>query len=103
MSRPQLPEAVIALLEEMNAKYGKECPFKAGQIVTPEAWGINPNGGEPHIVLEVLEEPIRQGIAGHFTQHCALLDMRVALLDNEGDILPLVVESWQFKLYETKE
>lgn len=53
-----IPEAQIATLREAMARYAAPCPFVPGDLVTPrEGYGYT-DAGLPHIVLEVLAEPM---------------------------------------------
>lgn len=99
-----LPEAIIANLREVQARYAEPCPFKPGDIVTPRAGSSLRNAGEPHIILEVLETPhitlardYDPTISGSssFGQR---LDVRFAALYGEN-YAPFWGESWMFETY----
>ena len=96
-----LPEAQIATLREICARYTAGCPFAVGDLVTPRA-GVNVRGaGEPHIVVEIADEPHRPfDGSGTSSSYGNRLDMRTAGLagDNETMVMHWV-ESWTFEPY----
>lgn len=98
-----IPEAQIAILREMHALYVAPCRFKPGDIITPRP-GSYKDAGEPHIVLEVREEPIRNfDISANHSEafsnaYGVKLDIRVALL--QGDRVEAYwQESWRHDPY----
>lgn len=99
-----LPEAQVATLREVAARYTAPCPFKVGDIVTAKA-GYNTAGeGDPHIVLEIAGVPVRNFETGDDPRNSSSMafgrrmDMRVAcFVDADGSINAFWVESWIFE------
>jgi len=98
-----IPEAVIEMMKEVSDRYGKPCPFKPGDIVTPHSSSDLRQPGTPHIVLEVKELPPEaqlgevddsdpQSSSSGFGRR---LDMRF-LAYYEGHLSAFWGESWQF-------
>ena len=54
-----LPEAAVERLWGVFANYTAPNPYKPGDLVTPLADAPCKGAGEPHIVIEVLETPLR--------------------------------------------
>jgi hypothetical protein len=94
-----LPEAQIASLREAFALY-RQCPFKAGDIITLRTNSPNKHIGIPHIVIEVRPdaEICWKGEAGT-NFHGQRLDIRVACLVPGGQIAPHWDESWCYVPY----
>lgn len=99
-SRP-LHEAQLSSLHEIFSAYGP-CPFKAGDYVTPRSTSGHPDDlkGEPHVVLEVREDPAL--FATNEDEGCRYLDMRVAVFFDGVYIAPWV-ESFEFEPYRAAE
>lgn len=53
-----LPEAQVMELRDFLDRYTITCPFKRGDLVTPRKSATVKGDGLPHIVIEVLAEPI---------------------------------------------
>lgn len=104
-----LPEADVATLREIAERYARPCPFNPGDIITPLPGQYN-NAGEPHVVLEVAEFPIRNFDEGGHTSAFsnsfgARLDIRVALIDyrhGEGRVECYWQESWRHEPWKPK-
>jgi hypothetical protein len=88
--KPQSLEAEIAELEEVAAAHLAANPFKVGDLVTPRPNSSINSNGAPHIVLEVLETPIRtftKGDGDHASSgYGQLLDVRVLHMADDGNI-----------------
>lgn len=52
-----LPEAVLMDLKEAAARYVEPCRFKVGDVVTAIKGGDTKGQGEPHVVIDTLENP----------------------------------------------
>lgn len=102
--RPRpIHEAQIATLREAFANYN-DCTFTEGDIVTPRTCAPIRNPGEPHLVLEVYDDPeplFMDDDDGNWT-HGARRDMRVGVLVDGDHVAPYWVESWMFVPYEAK-
>ncbi|RWX72560.1 hypothetical protein [Mesorhizobium sp. M2A.F.Ca.ET.039.01.1.1] len=105
-----IPEAQIATLREAFERYTNPCPFKPGDIVTPRKGFGYADAGEPHIVLEVAEKPIRNFEAPadvsniYSSAFGSRVDFRVAsLTDGRGEtaIVAYWQESWRHELYKS--
>lgn len=99
-----LPEAQIATLREISARYVAGCPFAVGDVVTPRAGTNLRNAGEPHIVVELADHPHRtfdheRGASGS-NGYGKRLDMRIAAFADDNETLTMHwVESWAFEPY----
>ena len=96
-------EAAVMDLREIQQIYSAGCRFKTGDLVTPMASAFMHGVGNPHIVLEVRDEPFRNFEASdpHETGSASFgrrLDMRVACLAR-GSISAFWTESWNFIPY----
>lgn len=100
LPRP-LHEAQISTLKEALARYSA-CRFSVGDIVTPHKAAPLAEWlkGEPHIVLEVRQDPACDWEAGNVgtPAYGSKVDMRVAFLSSDHDVLTLWVESHDFEL-----
>lgn len=100
-----LHEAQIMELQGAFEAFDKGCPFKPGDLVTPRTNSPYTHAGEPHIVLEVADQPFR--ILGNDVQETSntkfgsRLDVRVAIVE-DGMIIPFWQESWQLEAYVPK-
>lgn len=95
-----LPEAQVATLKEVFARYTTACPYKAGDLVTPRAGTATVNVGTPHIVLETRKtEPDFDSAEFGSNKYGARIDMRVAGLNGCGDLCMWWVESVNFEPY----
>lgn len=106
---PALPEAIVETLKEAAARYVAGCPFKVGDLVTARA-GYNMSGaGEPGIVIEVPDSPIRNfdvPAEPSDTGNAAFgrrLDMRIACAGRRGELVGFWVEAWAYEAYEAAE
>jgi len=97
-----LPEAQIATLREISARYTAGCSFAVGDLVTPRAGTNLKDDGEPHIVVEIAAEPHRSfgpdvdATGSH--AYGKRLDMRVAHIAGVYAVMHWV-ESWCFEPY----
>ena len=99
-SQRGLPEAQVASLREVAARYAAGCPFKPGDLVTARRGGFYMGQGEPAVVLEVFDPPFRfhdgeNGSGYHFARY----DMRVARVHDAGVLAAFAVESWGYETY----
>lgn len=96
--RPPLAEAQLDELRAILATYREGCRFEAGDMVTPRRGRALRGAGEPCLVLEVFDPPVRRqgtGQAGYFTE-LARLDMRIVRWIT-GDYCVFAAESWQYE------
>lgn len=94
-------EAVVDELRQLLRQYRDSregCPFQIGDLITPRRGRNLKQQGRPHIVLEVLDPPIRPVVRGPI-DHGARFDLRVACWIN-GDYVALLVESWQYERWQ---
>lgn len=99
-----LPEAQVATLREAFERYSAPCAFKPGDLVTPRK-GFNVKCvGDPHIVIEVFGDPIRNfavndpvdtGLAAYGSR----MDMRVVCFAADNSVAAFMSESWKFEKY----
>lgn len=99
-----LPEAQIATLKEACERYAAPCPFKVGDIVTPRKGYSTRGVGVPHVVLEVLAEPLQLMKADPrvMSMNCfgRRIDMRVLCHgETDGELAAYWVESWEYEPY----
>lgn len=93
-----LLEAQILTLRELAAAYAAGNIYKVGDLITPRR-GVNlRHAGAPHMIVEILEPPIRKGESQKHSHGAvdfwARLDIRVVSF--YGDyVVPHVMESWQ--------
>lgn len=100
-----LPEGQIEELQRYAEEYRAGCAFKPGDIVTPKKSGGINGAGLPHVVLEVLEEPVRlwtceepsQSGSGLFGRR---LDMRVVCYVDNDHVASFWSESYQYEFYQ---
>lgn len=100
-----IPEVQIATLREAFARYEAGCPFKPGDLVTPRKGFGYTDDGVPHIVLEVVAEPIRVYDISSLVRTCSTdfgerLDIRVISHRNDGDVAAFWQESWRLEPYD---
>lgn len=102
---PSRPAADVQLMEIRAAfdRTQKKAAdrFKVGDLVTPTSNSMAEGSGDPHIVIEIIEPPIRNLIPADSgsPRHGALLDMRVLSLFPNGTVCAHLVESWYFEAY----
>jgi len=102
-SRP-LPEAQIDELRRIEADYRAGCRFKVGHLVTPRKGRAIRDAGNPAIVLEVFDPPIRILAPVRDLFECgnnvfgARYDMRVASFTS-GDYVAFIAESWHYETW----
>lgn len=94
-------EAQVMRLKEFADRYAEPCPYKVGDIVTPRPDVCLRGAGNPHMVIEVRETPIRDftgrpGTQDYGTRH----DMRVAFFVDNEDIVTLWQESHMYEPYD---
>jgi hypothetical protein len=99
---PLQREAAAMTLKEVAQRYHTN-PFKVGDLVTPrEAHNVR-HAGEPHVVVEVFDPPVRvtqiaesaEMASPHFYARC---DVRIVCMMND-DIMAFMMESWKLKPY----
>lgn len=96
-------EVIIQRLREYKTRFDDGCQFKPGDIVTPLPDSNYKGQGEPHLVLEVFDEPHRcfvGDVSSHY--YGALYDMRVISLraTSRGEtIVAWTVTSCDYQLY----
>jgi hypothetical protein len=99
------PDVLCTTLTEVADRYISPCEFKVGDLITPRA-GYNTKGaGEPFIVVEVFDKPIRalapvenvDDLGSHLFG--AKIDIRVAH-EMKGDLIMHVGESWTYEPYK---
>lgn len=99
-----LPEAQVATLLEVAARYAAPVPFKVGDLVTPRKGYNIRDAGDPHIVLEVPKFPIRNFAMGDDPSAFgsaffgARLDIRVGTFDR-GHVAAYWGESFRYEPY----
>lgn len=94
------PILEVRLMELHSAldRYSAPCPFKVGDYVTPLKSSHLKHAGKPHVVIEVLKEPIR-----HWTGDSSMpefggkFDMRVVAYNDIHSIISWTSESWLFQ------
>lgn len=107
---PVTPEAaVMRMMEILPAIVAGKCRFKVGDFVTPRS-GMNLRSvGEPHMVIEVFDDPVRvfatsadSEETGSVHNGCRF-DMRTVCVkrDRKGidAVVPFMHESWQFEAW----
>lgn len=94
-------EAQIMELRAMLERYAAPNRFNVGDIVTPRKGANIVGAGEPHIVLEVLEQPHRSwDWESGSSQFGRLLTMRVGCLANDDEsYVAYAVEHHAFEPY----
>jgi hypothetical protein len=97
-----IPEAQVATLIEACERYRSPCPFKVGDIVTPRVGLGYSDGGLPHVILEVADEPHRhfaptEGASIYASAFGSRLDVRVANFVKSGEIVAFWQESWRLE------
>jgi hypothetical protein len=102
-------EAQVMTLREYFADYASGCRFKPGDLVTPKRSSVVQGAGLPHIVVEVLADPIRNFDAPDpsdtgGSRYGARLDMRVICYhEGSGRVAAWWTESWMFEPYTGEE
>jgi hypothetical protein len=99
-----LPEAQCMELREVFAAYTAGCPFKPGDLVTPRPNCDMKGKGRPHIILDVLPEPVTSFQSADPTDTCSnsygrRIDVRVASFAVPDQIGVWWMESWQLEPY----
>jgi hypothetical protein len=100
-----LPEAVIADLRELCARYTAGCPFRVGDLVTPRRGYSLSGSGDPRIIVEVAPTPIRNFDSAADCEEWASntfgarLDIRVAHISPRGQMVMHWGESWMYEPY----
>lgn len=101
IDKPQAIEAQVMELQLAYEAYVTLAPFKPGQLVTPKKSSYLKGVGEPHVVLEVLPEPLRywatDGADVSSMANGARLDIRVVAYADSGHIVPYMGESWNYE------
>lgn len=99
-----LPEVQIATMREYCALYQEPCRFKVGDLVTPRKGTSVKGAGDPHIVIEVFDEPIRPVHAERAgtPKFYGKMDIRVMCMTS-GCYASFCVESFEFEPYEGAE
>lgn len=97
------PTILVHTLNEILAAYRAPCPFQVGDLVMPRRGMPLSGEGEPHIVAEVFETPLRPTQASQVNglNYNARIDMRV-LHEHAEHIMAHCVESWMFERYVPK-
>lgn len=101
---PMPVEGQLANLRETAQRY-KEwrvqgCAFEEGDLVTPRSTSTMVHLGDPFIVLEVRRptpEPYFGGLDDGTPRFGTRLDMRVAHVHKDGEVIPHWVESFEFE------
>ncbi len=95
-SRP-IVDAQIHTLKEALAAYCRPCPFAVGDVVVAKSNAyLHAKGDQyPYVVVDVAPAEIRWacGMTG------MRLDVRVAWVDDDGDVVVAWAESWYFEPY----
>ncbi len=110
LSRMQREAAIMDMRQILN-DYKDGCRFNVGDLITPAQGAFIKWAGEPHLVIEVLETPVRMfdlveemgDVAD--PNFGARYDMRVlspVVRPNDGlmGIRAYMAESWLYKPYE---
>jgi hypothetical protein len=93
------PKAAIALMREFARAYAAGNVFKVNDLVTPRKWSDMKGPGNPHIVVEVADAPIRVFQGSPFGSTFGnRQDIRVISV-MDGDVTPFWAESWAFEPY----
>ena len=92
-----ITEAIVDELQAVYRRYNNGCSFRPGDFVTPSTGAPLAGAGQPHIVLEVFDQPLRResAKAGTHTEF-ARIDMRVACW-MDGYYVAFAAESWQYE------
>lgn len=104
-ARP-LHEAQIMELQLLLLREQKTNPFKVGDLVTPTEDGPYINHGEPFIVVEVLDEPVRLAatVDDHASPGCyEPHDLRVAGYSRGGSYVVWLQRSIYLEKYVAKD
>lgn len=101
-------EAAMATLQEIAGRYQAKCPFGPGDVVTPRVGFLYTNCGTPHVILEVFDPPLRYfPETGTYSDVASCtygtrLDVRLGIIDNEGDFVTFCQESWRLERWNSK-
>lgn len=98
-----LPEAQTEELKAIAARYSMGCQFRPGALVTPRPGFATKGVGQPHIVLEVKDDP-RPDFTAEKTHvdsaaYGRKFDMRVACYVRNDLVLTFWVESYQYETF----
>ncbi len=103
-------EEQAVTLKEVAQRYAAGCPFQPGDLVTPRPHHNLIGVGHPHVVLEVIDDPLDAPVAGSTKPSDygnpafgARLDMRTASVADDGVVCAWWGESWQFEPYVAPE
>jgi hypothetical protein len=91
-------DAVIHELRSILKDYQAGCSFAIGDLVTPRKGRAVRGDGEPHIVLEVFDPPIRRTPDATDQLAYGRCDMRVLTLSGDAYVAHLA-EGWQYERY----
>lgn len=94
-----LTEAIIHELRVIFARYQRACPFDPGQLVTPRRGSTVTGVGDPHIVVEVFDPPIRSQSTAGSNADGRRFDMRVVCYHPDFYAAHMV-ESWEFEPWD---
>lgn len=101
IDKPQAIEAQVMELQQAYEAYVAPCPFRPGQLVTPKRSSYLKGVGEPHVILEVLPEPVRywarEGTDVSSMANGSKLDIRVVAYSDSGHMVPYMGESWNYE------
>lgn len=98
VSRP-LAEAQIMELRELLKAESAPNPFKVGDLVTPKKSSPYVLEGQPHIVIEVLDPPIRPTHDTSGPDGGAPHDLRVGAIDRAGGKSVYLMRSVHLEAY----
>jgi hypothetical protein len=93
-SRP-LPEAQLLTLGEALEAYLRPCRFMPGDFVSAKVNSplLGKGADYPYVVLEVV--PAERACGAYGARH----DVRLAFIDDDGDVMALWAESWFLEPY----
>ena len=101
-----LPEAQLMELRAFAERVSGPCPYRVGDVVTARSNAPYPYAGEPHLVMDL--RPREAAPAHVFVErHCGTVtvtftppDMRVAYVDEDGDVMNAWVESAHYEPWD---
>jgi len=96
-------EAAVMTLREHLPGYEK-CPYKVGDIVTPRKTSNTRGRGEPHLVVEVFDPPVRltniTDTSDATSQNYLFkADMRVLCIRGNKYVIAYAGEAWNYEPY----